>query len=105
VANATPREGACQDQIAEEPRRIANIAYLRAARACRGSVLIWPVAPASSRHWSRQDGGATANLGYYPCRQQLDTNEGGLLVFLHRLACGGRGRWLPAGLSRRRSLP
>ena len=29
------------------------------------SVLIWPVAPASSRHWSRQDGGATANLGHH----------------------------------------
>ena len=24
MANATPREGACQDQIAEEPRRIAK---------------------------------------------------------------------------------
>ena len=28
-----------------------------------GSVLIWPVTPASSRQWSRQDGGATTKLG------------------------------------------
>jgi hypothetical protein len=30
-----------------------------------GTVLIW-VTPASSRHWSRQDGGATPKLGHHP---------------------------------------
>jgi hypothetical protein len=30
-----------------------------------GSVLIWRVTPASSRQWSRQDGGATTKLGQH----------------------------------------
>ena len=37
-----------------------------------GSVLIWPVAPASSRHWSRQDGGATTNSRRYQLVDALD---------------------------------
>jgi hypothetical protein len=36
-------------------------------QAWRGSgvVLIWAVTPASSRRWSRQDGGATPKLGQH----------------------------------------
>jgi hypothetical protein len=37
-----------------------------------GIVLIWAVTPASSRHWSRQDGGATPKLGQHaPPRHSL----------------------------------
>ena len=44
-----------------------------------GSVLIWPVAPASSRHWSRQDGGATTNSRRYQLVDALDLPFNGMV--------------------------
>ena len=40
--------------------------YTVTATSILGTVLVWAVTPASSRHWSRQDGGATPKLGPQP---------------------------------------
>jgi hypothetical protein len=46
-----------------------------------GCVLIWPVTLASSRQWSRQDGGATTKLGQY---RTLKLEAGGCIFELGR---------------------
>ena len=47
------------------------------ATQAKASVLVWPLTPASSRPWSRQDGGATTKSGKRQRSKSIDTPEAG----------------------------